>query len=131
MVHLVKGNSPTNKELMEPLADAAKDPSIDIPGNERFKVAVIQITAELFTIYAKDGETATKLVLEGDGEFKEKMGRHAGVQGPMVVSAIASKMDGGAVPDFIGMFMQALTGGAASKAPLVQVPTMVPPKGLA
>jgi hypothetical protein len=103
---------------------------MEAQGLKRFKVGVISARADMVTIYAKSGEDAVKLVMEGDPEqFGERQGRPAGFEAPIEITAIAREMHEG-VPDvpFLELFMGVLQQGAPKgPPPKVQVPKLVMP----
>ena len=99
-------------------------------GGKRYKVAVIQMRADLYTIWAKDPSEAVQLVTAGgDGPFKDRMGREAGFEGPVVVSAMAREMADGDNTPFLPLFIDAISP-KPHRSTNVEVPQLVLPSGV-
>lgn len=114
-LHLVKGVSiPDEGEPAE--------------GKQLFKVAIISIAAELRTVLAEDAQEAVALCTE------KNLGRHAGRQGPQVISIAATDAaKTPETPDYLQMTVDQLMNAGAQKARenmgMIATPNIVLPPG--
>lgn len=116
-------------EQQKPQLKLVKAPEED--NRPKWKVAVYSMVCDISTVYADTPEEAMESMQKG-------FGRHAGVEGPIVVGSACVSFDSPASKDFIPQWMvniqrlQAMVAKAQSGVPegKIVVPKMVVPKGI-